>query len=269
MPVREENPRSIAYRPSHADRRVLVTGSGRGIGRAIALGFAARGATVGVADMNADDVKETIDLINADGNGKGLPLLVDVSDYGAVEAGLADAAKVMNGAFDTVINNAGISPKHDGVAHKIWEMDPAEWNRVVAVNLSGPFNTIRALTPSMREAERGWIVNMSSVAGKTYSPIVACHYAATKSALIGFTKHIAAELGPYGIRVNALAPGRIETPMVRGVAREINDEQVKLTPMARLGQPEEVADAAVYLTSAESSFITGQTIDVAGGLYMT
>ncbi|RVO45435.1 SDR family oxidoreductase, partial [Sinorhizobium meliloti] len=84
-----------------------------------------------------------------------------------------------------------------------------------------------------------------------------------------FTKHLAAELGPYGIRVNALAPGRIETPMVRGVAREINEEQVKLTPMGRLGQPEEVADTAVYLTSAESSFVTGQTIDVAGGLYMT
>ncbi|NRP72524.1 3-oxoacyl-[acyl-carrier-protein] reductase FabG [Ensifer psoraleae] len=269
MPVREENPCSISYRPSHAGRRVLVTGGGRGIGRAIALGFAARGATVGVADMNADDIAETVALIKADGHGEGLPLLLDVADYGAVEAGLDDAARTMGDAFDTVVNNAGISPKHDGVAHRVWEMDPTEWNRVVAVNLSGPFNTIRALTPSMRKAERGWIVNMSSVAGKTYSPIVACHYAATKSALIGFTKHLAAELGPYGIRVNALAPGRIETPMVRGVAREINDEQVKLTPMGRLGQPEEVADAAVYLTSAESSFVTGQTIDVAGGLYMT
>lgn len=241
----------------------------RGIGRAIALGFAARGATVGVADMNADDIAETVALIKADGHGEGLPLLLDVADYDAVEAGLADAARAIGEAFDTVVNNAGISPKHDGVAHKVWEMDPAEWSRVVAVNLSGPFNTIRALTPSMRRAERGWIVNMSSVAGKTYSPIVACHYAATKSALIGFTKHLAAELGPYGIRVNALAPGRIETPMVRGVAREINEEQVKLTPMGRLGQPEEVADTAVYLTSAESSFVTGQTIDVAGGLYMT
>jgi 3-oxoacyl-[acyl-carrier protein] reductase len=269
MPKREENPHSIAFRPSHAGRRVLVTGAGRGIGRAIAMGFAARGATVGIADMNEADISETVKLIEAEGYGGALPLMLDVADYDAVVSRLNDAAEHMNGAFDTIINNAGISPKHDGAAHKIWEMDPGEWNRVVAVNLSGAFNTIRALTPSMRDAERGWIINLSSVAGKTYSPIVACHYAATKSALIGFTKHLAAELGPFNIRVNALAPGRIETPMVRGVAKEVNDEQVKMTPMARLGQPEEVADLAVYLTSAESSFVTGQTIDVAGGLYMT
>ena len=105
---------------------------------------------------------------------------------------------------------------------------------------------------------------MSSVAGKTHSPIVACHYAASKAGLIGLTKHLAAELGPFGIRVNAIAPGRIETPMVRAVGRTVNDEQVRLTPMGRLGAPEEVADLALYLTSAEASFVTGQTVDVAG-----
>lgn len=269
MPKQEQNAAEFATRQSHAGRRVLVTGAGRGIGRAIALGFAARGATVGVADMNEADIAETVALIAAAGHGKGVPLMLDVADYAAVEKGLSEAAALMGGPFDTVVNNAGISPKHDGVAHKVWEMDPVEWNRVVAVNLTGAFNTIRALTPSMKEAGRGWIVNLSSVAGKTYSPVVACHYAATKSAIIGFTKHLAAELGPYDIRVNALAPGRIETPMVRGVAGPVNEEQVRLTPMGRLGQPEEVADVAVYLTSSESSFVTGQTIDVAGGLYMT
>ncbi|MFE1597626.1 3-oxoacyl-ACP reductase FabG [Methylobacterium sp. ID0610] len=268
MTQRERNPAEIARRPSHAGRRVLVTGAGRGIGRAIAEGFGARGALVGVADVNRDDVAATVQAIEAAG-GRALALLLDVADYAEVETRLAEAALALDGPFDTVVNNAGISPKHDGVAHKVWEMDPAEWNRVIAVNLSGCFNTVRALSPAMREAGRGWIVNLSSVAGKTYSPIVACHYAASKAALIGFTKHLAAELGPFGIRVNAIAPGRIETPMVRAVGNAVNDEQARLTPMGRLGAPEEVADLALYLTSAEASFVTGQTVDVAGGLYMT
>lgn len=265
MELTEITPEPIRLRPSHQGRNVLVTGAARGIGRAIAQAFVERDATVGICDLNSDDVAATCEALNALGLGRAVPMACDVSDYDALVAAIAATGL----EFDTVINNAGISPKHDGVAHKVWQMAPEEWRRVVDVNLTGSFNTIRALTPGMIAAKRGWIVNTSSVAGKTYSPIVACHYAATKSAVIGFTKHLAAELGPYAIRVNALAPGRIATPMVAGVAPEVNAEQVKLTPMARLGEPAEVADVALWLTSSESSFVTGQTIDVAGGLYMT
>jgi len=253
---------------SHAGRRVLVTGGASGIGEAIARLFAARGASVGVADTNGEAAEATAAYIR-DAGGSALPLTFDVADYDAVSAAVEDAARKMGAPFDTVVNNAGISPKHAGQASPVWEMDPAEWRRVVDVNLTGSFNTVRALSPSMVEARRGWIVSMSSVAGKTYTPIVACHYPASKSALIGFTKHLSGELGPYGIRVNAIAPGRIATPLVRGVSEEVNKEAVAMTSLGRLGEPEEVAEAALWLTSDGARFVTGQTIDVAGGYLLT
>jgi 3-oxoacyl-[acyl-carrier protein] reductase len=265
MEMTEITPDAIRLRPSHAGRAVLVTGAARGIGRAIAEAFVERHATVAICDIDPAAVAQACAELNATGQGRAVPLPCDVTDYDALEAAL----RATGLDFDTIVNNAGISPKTDGVALKVWQMPPDEWRRVVDVNLTGSFNTIRALSPAMVQARRGWIVNTSSVAGKTYSPVVACHYAASKSAVIGFTKHLAAELGPYSIRVNAMAPGRIETPMVAGVAASVNAEQVHLTPMGRLGAPAEVADVALWLTSTESSFVTGQTIDVAGGLYMT
>lgn len=260
---------SLRYRPSHVGRHILVTGGGAGIGRSIAMAFASRGAMVSVMDWSANGALEVCDAIRQEGRGDAYPLSIDVSDYFAVERGVREAEAHFGVPVDGVINNAGISPKHDGLPASVCEMAPEEWEKVVCVNLTGTFNTIRVVGVGMRRARRGHIVNMSSVAGKTHSPIVACHYAATKSAIIGFTKHIAAELGPYNICVNAIAPGRIETPMVLAVDPAINDEQVRMTPLRRLGKSEEVADLALYLTSDESSFVTGQTIDVAGGLYMT
>ncbi|MFC7554694.1 3-oxoacyl-ACP reductase FabG [Pseudoroseomonas wenyumeiae] len=258
----------LATRPSHAHCCVLVTGAGQGIGAAIARAFGRRGAAVGVLDAVPERAQAVSMAIQQNG-GRASAAAADVADYASLAAAVEMLQSALGQPFNTLVNNAGISPKHDGRAHESWEMAPEEWDRVVAVNLSGCFNAIRQLTPMMRSMRSGSIVNMSSVAGRTYSTVVGAHYAATKAALIGLTKHLAGELGPYGIRVNAIAPGRIDTPMIRTVADEVNRGQIAATPLRRLGKPEEVADLALYLASDEASFVTGQIVDVAGGMMMT
>lgn len=252
----------------HAERVVLVTGGSGGIGSAIVERYLAEGAAVGIVDFDREAGERQAAALQSQGHRVHFAA-ADVADYASCEQAQR-AIEAALGPIDILINNAGISPKHDGQPAPIHRMDPAEWQRVVGVNLTGAFNFSRLVTGGMIERRYGRIVSMSSVAGKAYlGDIVACHYSATKAALIGFTRHLAGELGAYGITVNALAPGRIATPLVRTVSDAANNAVVDVTPMRRLGEPSEVADVCCYLTSPNAAFVTGQVVDVAGGWLMT
>ncbi|MFG1425255.1 SDR family oxidoreductase [Roseixanthobacter glucoisosaccharinicivorans] len=254
---------------THSGRVVLVTGSGRGIGRAMADAHADAGAAVAYLDHDPALAQEAAESATARGV-KAVAVSADVADYAAVAAAVAIATAAL-GPIDVLVNNAGISPKSGADKRRVdaFAMDPAEWRRVIDVNLTGAFNCTRVVLPGMRDLGRGRIVNVSSVAGRTYCDIVAVHYAASKAALIGFTKHLAGELGPLGITVNALAPGRIDTPLMRGTAPEANEAARMATPLRRLGSPEDVADTCLFLTSEQARFVTGQVVDVAGGWLLT
>lgn len=252
---------------THKDRVVLVTGGGGGLGSAITEQYVLQGAAVGIVDRSPESANALISRLAGVGH-KVHFVAADVGRFDDCERACRSIEAAL-GPIDTVINNAGISPKHQGLPAPIWQMDPAEWQQVVDVNLNSVFNFTRLLAPGMVERRFGRIVNMSSVAGKAYLDIVAAHYSTTKAALIGMTRHLAGELGPHGITVNALAPGRIDTPMVAGAPVEANEAVIAVTPLRRLGKPVEVADACLFLTSERSGFITGQVIDVAGGWLMT
>jgi 3-oxoacyl-[acyl-carrier protein] reductase len=252
----------------HADRVVLVTGGSGGIGAAIVERYVAEGASVGIVDFNVEAGERQAAAWRAKGCSVHFAA-ADVADYASCERAQREIESAL-GSIDILINNAGISPKHEGKPAPIHQMDPAEWRRVVGVNLDGAFNFSRLLAGGMILRHYGRIVSMSSVAGKSYlGDIVGCHYSATKAALIGFTRHLAGELGPHGITVNAMAPGRIATPLVRTVSDAANNAVVDVTPLRRLGEPSEVADVCCYLTSPDAAFVTGQVIDVAGGWLMT
>jgi NAD(P)-dependent dehydrogenase (short-subunit alcohol dehydrogenase family) len=250
----------------------LVTGAGSGIGRAAAARFGAEGAAVVCADLDGTAAGETADAIVADG-GRALGLRVDVTSQSDME-GAAGAAVEQFGGVDVLYANAGIA----GVGSAM-ECDPAVWDRVVAVNLTGVWLSMRAVLPHMVRAGGGSIVNQASIGGLVGVPGIA-PYAAAKGGVIALTRQAAVEHGPQGVRVNAIAPGTVPTPLVMatyearagitGGSGEDVEERLARTraryPIGRLGEVDDIANLALFLASDESAWITGGVYVIDGGM---
>ena len=242
-----------------AGRVALVTGAGQGMGRAVAERLAAGGARIVANDLNPDSARRTANaLTNAGQDAIAAP--GDVTDPAAVRAMFA-AALERYGALHVLVNNAGIlfpTPVED--------IPLTEWNAVIGVNLTGTFLCSQQAIGPMRDAGWGRIVNFSSTAGKNISTVGGAHYTAAKAGVLGFTRHLAKEVAAYGITVNAVCPGLIDTEMVRDViSPERADAYAGSFPISRLGQPGEVAELVAFLASDRAAYITGASLDINGG----
>lgn len=242
------------------DKVAIITGGGRGIGKATALKFAKEGAKLLVCDVNEMDL-ETAKKEISEAGGEVATFKVDVTNRQNVRAMVEKAVEIY-GRIDVLVNNAGITS--DNQVHKMTE---EQWDKVIAVNLKGVFNCAQAVIDRMMEQGSGVILSASSVVG-IYGNFGQTNYAATKWGVIGMTKTWAKELGRKGIRVNAVAPGFILTPMTEKMPEKVLDMMKDKAPMRRLGTPEDVANAYAFLASDEASFITGAVLSVDGGIVM-
>lgn len=239
----------------------MITGAARGIGKAIAIRFAQEGADIAFTDLVIDENgKKTEEEIKALG--------VKCKGYASNAADFAQTAEVVKevvadfGRIDILVNNAGITK--DGLMMRMTEQ---QWDAVIAVNLKSAFNFINACTPIMMRQRSGSIINMASVVG-VHGNAGQSNYAASKAGLIALAKSVAQEMGSRGIRANAIAPGFIETAMTAALSDEVRKEWMKSIPLRRGGKPEDIADVATFLASDMSAYISGQVIQVDGGMNM-
>ena len=248
--------------PSPKQRSAVVTGGGSGLGREIALRLARDGAGVVVADQNADAARNVADDIIKAG-GRAIGVRVDVRVQQEVEAMVAESVQ-HHGGLHILVNSAGIGEQTAFLKQSI-----AEFERIIAINLTGTYRCVKLCAPEMVNAGWGRIVNISSVAGMRGSS-GRVSYGSSKSGIIGMTRHLAVELAPYNITVNAIAPGPIETAMVKELHSDATREAYNRNiPMHRYGTTTEVSDSAAFLASEQASYITGHTLPVDGGMSST
>jgi 3-oxoacyl-[acyl-carrier protein] reductase len=245
----------------------LVTGAGRGIGRQVALDLARANAAVAANDADPAAAERTAGEIR-DAGGRAIAVAGDVSREEDVEEMVGRAGQVF-GPVDILVNNAGISPKPGGSKTPVWSMTRDEWQRVVDVNLTGALLCSRAVAPGMMERRRGAVIFLSSQAAREYTDFVGCHYHATKAGLVGLAHAVAGELAPYGVRACAVAPGRIRTELTTSVDPEINERFLARVPLGIWGEPEDVSNTILFLCSTAAAYVTGVTLDVNGGAWMS
>jgi len=238
----------------------VVTGAGRGIGRAIALKLAAYGADIVAVDLKTEFVQETVAEVQKLGR-KAWAVAANVSEAASVEAAVAQILKEP-GRVDILVNNAGITK--DGL---LMRMSEADWDAVLDINLKGAFLFTKELSRPLLKQRSGRIVNIASVIG-LIGNAGQCNYAASKAGVIGLTKSCAREFASRGITVNAIAPGFIQTAMTDKLSQEQKDAIIKQIPLASLGQPEDVAEAVLFFASPAARYVTGQVLPVDGGMVM-
>jgi 3-oxoacyl-[acyl-carrier protein] reductase len=250
---------------NHEGRVAVVTGGASGIGLAIAMQLVQEQAAVAIVGRDSDKLARALDEIervHPQAQVRAYP--ADVANDVQLQAAIERARRDL-GRIGILVNNAGVSPKKDGKKVPAAQLATDEWRRTLDVNLSAAFFAARACIADFEAARWGRVISISSVAGRTRSDVVGAHYAAAKAGLIGLSRVLAVELAPFGVTVNCIAPGQIDTGMTDAPA---NAAYLPRIPVGRIGVPQDIAAAVSYLASDAASFVTGATLDVTGGSFM-